>query len=113
MSVLGSPSPNNRGSDNDVASQKRKVERKQILQRLIASQIPNRDENKTGETIMMMPLGRRNLLSPSEQNNITTNMQKGEIRMCSQLSLDPKADKKVARRRINQVFEKSKTIFFF
>ncbi|EFX70182.1 hypothetical protein DAPPUDRAFT_328429 [Daphnia pulex] len=43
-----SPSPNKRGSDNDVASQRRNIERQQILQRLIASQVPNNTSDAGG-----------------------------------------------------------------
>jgi hypothetical protein len=78
-----------------VASQRRKTERQQILQRLIASQIPNDDfENKSGEAVMMMPLGARRLFSANEQN-VEVELEKVETRLCSQISLDPKAEKKV------------------
>ncbi|EFX65135.1 hypothetical protein DAPPUDRAFT_265155 [Daphnia pulex] len=43
-----SPSPNKRGSDNDVASLRRDIERQQILQRLIASQVPNNTSDAGG-----------------------------------------------------------------
>jgi len=93
--VSGSPSPSNRGSDNDVASQRRKAERQQILQRLIASQIPNDGSiGSSGETVMMKSLGGRRVFSANEQS-VEVELERVETRLCSQMSLDPKAEKKV------------------
>ena len=93
--VSGSPSPSSRGSDNDVASQRRKAERQQILQRLIASQIPNDGSiGSSGETVMMKSLGGRRVFSANEQS-VEVELERVETRLCSQMSLDPKAEKKV------------------
>lgn len=78
-----------------MASQRRKTERQQILQRLIASQIPNDGCEKTpGETIMIKPLGGRSVFSANEQN-VEVELEKVETRLCSQMLLDPKSEKKV------------------
>lgn len=90
----GSPSPSKRGSDNDVATQRREMERQQILQRLIASQIPSNRHGTNGrEAVMMTQLGQNSL---AVQDN-TANADVMETTMAAQLQLqlDLKAEKKV------------------
>ncbi len=95
--TAGSPSPSKRGSDNDVASQRRDMERQQILQRLIASQIPSNNRNSTsntGETVMMTQFGQQTL---TIQDHSITDVDVMETAMAAQLQLqlDLKAEKKV------------------
>lgn len=91
--ALGSPSPCKRGSDNDVTTQRREMERQQILQRLIASQIPNRNKtSKPGETVAMTPLGRS---VTSDEHNTDNEFNESNITNHLQLQLDLKAEKKV------------------
>lgn len=89
----GSPSPCKRGSDNDVTTQRREIERQQILQRLIASQIPNRNQAaKAGEMVAMTPLGRSiTTVDHSTDNEIAESNVANQL----QLQLDLKAEKKV------------------
>lgn len=93
--ISGSPSPSKRGSDNDVASQRREIERQQILQRLIASQIPsNRQTSNNKETVMMTQLGQQ---SNSVQERITdSDVLETTMAAQMQLQLDLKAEKKVS-----------------
>ena len=93
QSFAGSPSPSKRGSDNDVASQRRDMERQQILQRLIASQIPS--NRNVGETVMMTQLGQHTL---TIQDQIADgDMMETAIAAQLQLQLDLKAEKKVCK----------------
>jgi hypothetical protein len=71
------------------------MERQQILQRLIASQIPNnRNTSNTGETVMMTQFGQQTL---TVQDHSVTDVDVMETAMAAQLQLqlDLKAEKKV------------------
>ncbi|XP_059350348.1 uncharacterized protein LOC130692880 isoform X2 [Daphnia carinata] len=111
-----SPSPSKRGSDNDVASQRRDIERQQILQRLIASQIPNShpgyNTSDTGEAIMMTQLS---LQSPSSflntihDHTTDASMMDTAIAAQLQLQLDLKAEKKVTFARMMEMVKNDMT----
>ena len=92
MFAAGSPSPSKRGSDNDVAGQRRDMERQQILQRLIASQIPSNRNNNAAETVMMTQLGPQTLTIQDGDGEVMETAMAAQL----QLQLDLKAEKKVS-----------------
>ena len=86
-----------------MASQRREIERQQILQRLIASQVPSGNPGYNsipGETVLMTQFGLQahsSLLTTIQDTSDATGMDSNMAAQL-QLQLDLKAEKKVGER---------------